>query len=214
MGKTAYNFKDLTGQRFGRLTIISRANDRLNPCGKKTIRWNCLCDCGNSCTVNATELRSGQTKSCGCLNSELTTLRNTTHGHSHTRLWHVWSSMKNRCSNPKVDNYERYGGRGITVCPEWEHDFQAFYDWAYTNGYCQGLSIDRIDNNKGYSPDNCRWMTIQEQNKNKRSNIIYESDGISKTVSEWCTIYGQQPKTVYARLKRGWPIEKALGIEQ
>lgn len=206
---------DLAGQRYGRLTVVSRAADRLNPCGKKTIRWNCLCDCGNKCIVNATELRSGHTKSCGCINSETLRERNTTHNCSKTRLWGVWNSMKQRCSNPNVDNYPRYGGRGIRVCEEWIRDFEAFHDWALAAGYHQGLTIDRIDNDGGYSPDNCRWVTVKEQNCNYRSrNINFSFNGETRIVSEWCTIYGQQPKTVYARLKRGWPIKKALGIEQ
>lgn len=168
------NFYDLTGQRFGRLTVIERhGSDRH---GLAT--WRCLCDCGNEHICRGRVLRLGKTISCGCVNQELRKKRTTKHDKRRTRIYGVWTSMKNRCYNPKSNRYHRYGARGITVCDEWRENFQAFYDWAMTNGYDENASkgkctIDRIDNDKGYSPDNCRWVDMKEQSKNKskRGNV-------------------------------------------
>ena len=158
---------DLTGQRFGRLTVIERAEDYISPQGIKHVRWCCRCDCGNAHTVAGLDLRRGKTISCGCFHNELLSARVTSHKKCDTRLYRIWKNMRNRCYDPQNNRYYRYGGRGITVCEEWLHDFKAFYDWAMANGYQDDLSIDRIDNDKGYSPDNCRWETAKEQNRNK-----------------------------------------------
>lgn len=155
---------DLTGQRFGRLAVLQKDK----PKNKRTI-WLCKCDCGNEVFVEAYNLKTGHTQSCGCLQKEATSLANTTHGMRNTRLYRIWICMHNRCYRKSYHAYNHYGGRGITICAEWLHDFQAFHDWAIENGYNDSLSIDRIDNNKGYSPDNCRWATQKEQNKNKRA---------------------------------------------
>lgn len=157
---------DLTGQRFGRLMVIQRAE---NTNAGKT-RWRCKCDCGNVCIKATSQLRSGKTRSCGCLRKETLSRMRTIHGLSGTRLHRIWAGMNKRCINPKSPYYYLYGGRGITVCDEWKHNFQAFYDWALANGYNEKLSIDRIDNDKGYSPANCRWATASEQRKNQRRN--------------------------------------------
>lgn len=160
--------KDITGQRFGRLTVTRREGS--TPQGIAT--WCCLCDCGRSCIVEGAKLRKGNTQSCGCLHDEIAKKRLTAHGKSRSRLCGVWKAMKQRCCNPSNKNYSRYGERGITVCNEWMQDFQAFYNWAIENGYDENAAtgrctIDRIDNDKGYSPDNCRFVTIQEQQRNK-----------------------------------------------
>lgn len=201
---------DRTGQRYGRLLVLERAEDRISPKGAHTVQWRCKCACGKECVVSTNELRNGDTRSCGCLNKELTTQRNTTHGLSKTKLWHVWSSMKNRCNNPKAEKFAMYGGRGIKVCAAWENDFENFFEWAMKNGYQEGLSIDRIDNAKGYSPENCRWISLQQQNNNKRRTIFVEENGNKYSIAEWCKIHSRDPKTIYARLKRGWPLDKAL----
>lgn len=155
---------DLTGQRFGMLTVIERA-ETIN----KRTRWLCKCDCGNEVIAEAYNLKSGHTQSCGCLQREATSQANKTHGMSNTRLYRIWCDMHNRCYQKSYHAYQHYGGRGIVISDPWLRDFQPFYDWAMANGYRDDLSIDRIDPNGNYSPDNCRWVTMAEQNKNKRA---------------------------------------------
>lgn len=163
--------KDLTGQRFGRLVVVERAGSDT----KGNAMWKCQCDCGEVRVVNSRNLLSGNSKSCGCLKTDQVVLRNIIHGKRKSRLYPIWKAMNERCRNPNVHNYHRYGGRGITVCEEWKTDFQAFYSWAMANGYDENApvgkcTIDRIDNDKGYSPDNCRWVDTKTQNNNKSNN--------------------------------------------
>lgn len=130
--------------------------------------WNCLCDCGNIKPVRAGALKSGNTTSCGCAHSEEVRERMTRHGMKHTRLYRIWQGMLRRCDNPKRKDFKDYGGRGITVCEEWKKCFTAFRDWSLSNGYRDDLTIDRVNNNEMYSPENCRWVDMETQNKNKR----------------------------------------------
>lgn len=197
--------KDLTGQRFGKLVVLQRAENK-----GIHAAWICRCDCGNEKVVNSTRLITEKTKSCGCLFRKVHAEKKTTHGKSNTRLYRLWIGMKTRCYNPNDKRYNDYGGRGIKICGEWLEDFTAFYDWAMANGYSDGLSIDRIDNNRGYSPDNCRWQTMTEQAGNKRTSRNLTLDGETHTLAEWSRITGVSCQTIYKRLERGWTIEQAL----
>jgi len=157
--------KDLTGMTFERLTVINRANNI-----GKSVAWNCKCNCSNQTEliVIGNSLVSRNTKSCGCLNSEMSKIRFTTHGKYQTRLYNIWREMKARCHDINNPRYKDYGGRGIKVCQEWLDDFMNFYNWSMDNGYSEELEIDRIENNGIYEPSNCRWTTREIQCRNQR----------------------------------------------
>ena len=201
---------DLVGHRFGRLVVIDRAENYISPAGKKRSRWRCQCDCGKITIVSGTDLKKEHVQSCGCLNEELKAQRKTTHGGSHTRLYRIWRGMLGRCNNSKSTSYKNYGGRGITVCEAWSNDFTAFQNWAFSNGYQDDLSIDRIDVNGNYSPENCRWATATEQARNNRRNRHITINGETKVYAEWCEQKGIRMSVVEKRLKKGWSIEEAL----
>lgn len=201
MGK----FIDLTGRRFGRLVVLERAQNR----GHHTC-WLCQCDCGNKKTVYGTALGAGLTKSCGCFNVEKMLSRTVTHGMTRSRLYREYSSMKRRCTNPNVRDYCRYGGRGISVCSEWLNSFEAFRDWAISAGYQEDLSLDRVDVNGNYCPENCRWITMDAQANNKRTSRFITYNGKTLTVAQWSKATGIKKETLYGRLNRGWPAEKIL----
>lgn len=204
MGRTRKPIE--TGEVIGRLTVIEQVGK--NSQGGKLFR--CKCECGNEKIVLGAELRRHHTESCGCLFKDVQRKTVTRHGQRYSRLYEIWRSMKQRCYNPNKKKYECYGGRGITVCDEWLHDFQAFYDWAMANGYSDELSIDRIDVNGNYEPANCRWATIKEQANNRRCNVSLEAFGEEHTVAEWAEILGIKKSTLYSRLQRGCSPEEAL----
>ena len=156
---------NLTGQRFGMLVALEKAEKKTT----KHVDWKCLCDCGKLTTVRADNLKNGNIKSCGCHMPLSTADTHTTHGMSYTRLYKTWCNMKSRCYNEHTKHFMHYGGRGIKVCDEWKDSFEAFMQWALSNGYSDALTIDRIDVDGNYEPSNCRWATMLAQNRNKRS---------------------------------------------
>lgn len=201
-------FIDLAGMRFGRLTVIRR-NGTVERGIKNKVKaptWECRCDCGNTVTVVGHELRAGDTSSCGCLHKEVVGNLSKSHGDGtkksdYHRLYHIWFSMKQRCENPKDTAFQNYGARGIFVCEEW-HDYEAFKTWAIQHGYSDTLTIDRIDNDGGYSPDNCRWADDFVQANNRRRCRYVEIGGVRKTITEWCRIYGVNMFTAFSRIDR------------
>lgn len=204
-------YKCISGQKFGRLTALYRLHNT-----KGRTKWLCVCECGNLVEVLSNSLLSNRTKSCGCLHNEISSIvgkRNTKHKKCNHRLYRVWSTIKDRCYNMNSKDYNNYGGRGIKMYDDWRNDFQVFYEWAMSNGYDDNLTIDRIDNNGNYEPNNCRWFTITQQNRNKRTCKYYTIGGETRCLSEWCEIYNVRYSKVWQRVKHGWSIEEALELE-
>ena len=187
--------KDLTGQKFGRLLVVAEFS-----LGVKVVTWECLCDCGNISFISTSTLNCGNTKSCGCLAKEITSKRFTTHGARHTRLYTSYTSMQSRCNIPSSTAYSNYGGRGISVCSDWD-SFVTFQTWSIFNGYKEGLSLDRIDTNGNYTPENCRWVSqlIQTRNRRAYKNKTSKYIGVSwdKQYSKWTASIGITRKVVH-----------------
>lgn len=210
--KRKINYEEELGKKYGRLIIKEIIREK----GKKAIAV-CKCDCGGEKKTQLTNLRAGRTMSCGCLNNEIRHKngRGITHNKSNTKIYHVWQNIKARCYNPEHISYKNYGGRGITVCKEWLDDFMNFYNWSIQNGYKEEfyksgyskLSIDRLDNNKGYFPENCRWVYIKIQSYNKRTNF-FTLEEIELIESK-----GFQGETIKQRMKKyNFALEEALSI--
>lgn len=195
----------MTGFRSGRLTVVERA-ESIN--GKAT--WRCKCDCGKEIVTRGYSLRNGDAKSCGCWHEEVLAKGNFVHGESRSRIYGIWNTMKSRCNNPNSRKFYRYGKREITVCEEWQK-FEPFYEWAVANGYSDDLSIDRIDNDGNYCPENCRWATRREQMNNTSKTIYLSYNGETHPLSEWSEITGIPRVALWKRIRqRGWSVERAL----
>lgn len=196
---------DLKGKRFHKLLVVEKANNQ-----KHKTMWKCKCDCGNITLVTTSNLNTNRVKSCGCLRIDQLTKRSTTHNQRHTALYEVWKTMKQRCFNPKNQAYKNYGGRGIVVCDEWKTNFTSFYKWSMENGYKKGLTIDRIDNNKNYCPENCRWADRITQANNSRWNKHIVVNGKDDTLANWIRYFNTTHTKYYARIKKGLSEQEAL----
>ena len=210
MAKTTV--KDLTGMRFGKLTVVERVTDHVTKGGYKKVVWKCECDCGNTINVLADSLKSGNTKACGCLS--LTGLeKRTTHGKSKDRLYSIWLGMRNRCKRSSNKYYFNYGGRGISVCKEWDESFESFCNWAISHGYKDNLTLDRIDNSGNYEPNNCHWKDRFYQMNHMRRNHLLTYNGKTQTLTEWAREIGMLQTTLDSRINRyHWSVEEALTI--
>lgn len=206
--------KNLVGMRFGRLVVESRAEDKVQKSGYREVMWSCICDCGNSKVVRGKSLTSGVTSSCGCLAKERVASMASKHHGFGTRLYAVWNSMRQRCNNPNNAAYHNYGGRGISICEEWG-DFASFRDWSYQSGYNDSLpkgecTLDRIDVDRDYSPDNCRWISMKDQCLNKRNMVYLTYNGATNTLMKWSELTGVKYCTIWKRYKSGMSPERIL----
>lgn len=199
---------DLTSQTFYRLTVIRRIVDNT----KKHAVWLCKCECGNHTIVQSDNLRSGHTKSCGCLNKE----NIHKHGYTNTNIHNIWKEMIQRCTNPNHKSYKNYGDRGIKICDRWlQSNGKGFINFLKDIGKRPaGMTLDRIDNNGNYCKENCRWTTRQQQNTNYRRNRMITINNQTKCITEWCNIFKLNRQTVYQRLRRGWSIKKTFELEK
>lgn len=195
----ASNFRDRTGERHSRLTVIRKSTDHIRP------YWVCACDCGNTTTVRGDHLKEGRVGSCGCIKDE----QRTKHGQSRTRTYKCWQAMKDRCENPKNKAFENYGKRGISYCREWA-DFEVFY--RDMGDMPIGLTLERVDNDAGYCASNCKWDTRAAQVRNRRNSVLIEIDGVTLCLKDWCAKYGVNYHTALKRIKRGLSTYAALGI--
>lgn len=225
-GKRKYGFVDMTGWVMAEhgvpnswLTVLELAEPYISPSdGHKRQQWLCRCKCGKEFVTLGHRIRKGIVLSCGCKPPEFSDewyenvkKSNSTHGDSGTRLYKCWHGIRLRCNNPQDQHYPLYGGRGISVCKEWDESYEAFRDWALANGYADGLSIDRIDVDGNYKPSNCRWATNQEQQNNKRTNVYLTFNGKTQTIVQWAREVGINPVTLNARIRRyRWSVERAL----
>lgn len=204
MGRKA---NDLTGQRFGRLTVVERRGSNK----RGDALWLCVCDCGRDAVVTSVHLRGGGTKSCGCIQRERVSASLQVYGEHREKLYNVWYEMLRRCHNEKSRDYKNYGAKGITVCEEWRTCFKAFYDWAIAHGFQEGLTIDRIKNEENYCPENCRWATMKEQQNNRSNNHLVTFNGKTQTLSQWSDELGIPYHTLSNRINaHGWSVERAF----
>lgn len=199
-------FIDITGKRFNSLVVIKRLENAKGG----VVRWECLCDCGNITAVRGSNLKNGAVKSCGCRREDAGKL-NSTHGMSKSKLYRKWAGMKQRCYNNSIASFKDYGGRGIKVCNEWKDSFETFRDWALSHGYSDDLTIERIDTEKDYCPNNCMWIPFNKQQGNRRICYSFVHNGESKNLADWCRDLNLDYYMVHNRIyKLGWSFEKAI----
>ena len=192
----------MIGKIFGKLKVLSELDERAKGGGKQYL---CKCECGNTTIVRSDHLKSGHTTSCGCNKIMITS-----HKKSQSNLYRRWDKIKQRCYNKNSKNYKNYGARGIKMCDEWLYNFMAFYNWAISNGYRNTLTIDRIDCNGNYEPNNCRWVDYTTQNNNRRNTVYLTCNGKTQSVMEWCRELNLNPSTVYYRVKRRYNSYRCL----
>lgn len=190
-------------EKYGKLTILEIHHQKKYPNGTIIDFVKCKCDCGNIKIINFNNIKRGLVKSCGCISK-------TANGMSNTRIYQIYRHILNRCYREKDISYKNYGGRGITVCQDWQDDFMNFYNWAINHGYKKDLTIDRIDVNGDYEPLNCRWVDIKTQQNNRSNNRILEYKGQKKTITEWANYCGLSYRNLYYRLNNGYTIEQAI----
>lgn len=201
---------NLVGERYGRFVVIEYLGLKKRKDGHNSKYWLCVCDCGNVVEHTTAELLSGCSLSCGCYRKEK--LHNLYYKGGNSKLYDVWRMMKKRCYDETCPQYKNYGARGITICDEWLGDFgyENFKKWAELHGYKEGLTIDRNDNNNGYSPENCSWRTMEYQSNNKRNNRLLEMNGETKTLAMWCKKYGAEYSRTRYRINHGYTLFEAL----
>lgn len=202
------NFKDRTGEKYGRLTFLSIDHVHVSKGGERRPYWLMICECGNHRIGSATDVVNGHTQSCGCLHKEATSKAKKKHGESDTRLYYTWENMKKRCLKKNSERHQNYGGRGITIYPEWM-EYTKFSEWAHSNGYMENLTIERIDVNGNYEPSNCTWIPASEQAKNRTSNKWVTIEGKKYSPTELSETYNISVGTIYARIARG---DKGLDV--
>ena len=189
-----WNTKNEIGNRYGRLQVIEKAPNYIRNDGRQYASWLCRCDCGTDVVVPGFMLRSGKRQSCGCLRKETVSQLHKRHGETNTRLYMLWQSMKNRCLHPSQQNYKYYGEKGIYVCESW-NAYENFREWAYANGYNDTLTIDRIDENKCYCPENCRWVTFNA-NRSRAVSRKITVNGDTMNQKEWAARIGVSRQTL------------------
>lgn len=197
-------------EKFGRWEVLGEGTSRFSKDGKEIKYCICQCQCGTVREVQLNSLKRGASKSCGCLQREVAAEVQFKHGESFSRLYRIHGAMKSRCTHASRSDFPHYGGRGITYAPEWE-DYETFRDWSLANGYEDHLTLDRIDNNGNYEPNNCRWATVEEQRCNMSSNLRINWAGKEMCLSEWARELGIDYNTLRARIKTyGWRTEEAF----
>lgn len=206
----AHNFSNLTGQKFGRL-YVQGVDHRCSG----TVYYKCLCDCGNTAVILGSSLKRGATQSCGCTRFQTISEKVRTHGESNTRLFRIWTGVKNRCYNVNEPSYKNYGSRGISVCAAWLNSYEVFRDWALANGYDENApygecTLDRIDVNGDYCPENCRWVNLKIQANNKTTNHFIDYRGERHTIAEWSALLSVPKYIIHAGLRAGKPFAEIV----